>query len=97
MKLTLETVVLSSRVMTVAQIEQAHPGFKGRIRGLVLRADAGLPGFAGLRDAVIRVGRSLYVDEPRFLAWVDSHRSAPPSPPRSASGRRGRERGGHVS
>ena len=40
-------------LLTVAQLEERHPGVKGRVRGFILRADLNAPDYAGLRDAII--------------------------------------------
>lgn len=79
----------AARLLTVAQLEAAHPGFKGRLRSFILRADADIPGYSGLRAAVVRPGggRSVYIDEVRFLEWLDRHRGAAPSPSHNPDGR----------
>lgn len=82
-----------SRLLTVAQLEEAHPALKGRVRGYIVRADYNSGGFDGLRDAVVRIGRSVYIDEPRFLGWVQSHRGAAPALPRNPDGRAGKPKG----
>ena len=80
-----------ARLLTIAQLEEAHPGFKGRTRGYILRADLNSPDFAGLRDAVVRMGRSVYVDELRFLGWTMSRRAAAPDKARNPHGRAGKQ------
>jgi hypothetical protein len=55
---------------TINQIEERNPGVKGRMRSWIHRADRGDPEFAGLRHAIIRVGRSVLVDELRFIEFL---------------------------
>ena len=55
-----------------------------------LRADLNAPDYAGLRDAVVRLGRSVYIDEGPFLAWLSTRRAAPPVAPRNPHGRGGK-------
>lgn len=87
-----QPVEIPARLSTVAQIEDRHPGVKGRIRGFILRADLRDPDYDGLRDAVIRLGRSVYIDESRFLAWMRTHTGTPPARPRNVDGRAGKSR-----
>lgn len=54
------------RAYSVEQIEAEHPGVKGRLRQWIHRADAGDADFAWLKFCVIRVGRSVLIDEVRF-------------------------------
>jgi len=68
--------------LTVAQVEQKHPGVQGRLRQWIHRADAGDANFAGLRTAVIRVGRSVLVDELRFVEFLRQRSEIPPAPDR---------------
>jgi hypothetical protein len=79
-----------SRLLTVTQAEEAHPATKGRLRTWMVKSDCGNPDFAGLRDAVVRLGRSVYIDEPFFVAWLRSRAGAPPSPSRNPHGRAGK-------
>lgn len=69
---------------SVKQIEERHPGVQGRMRAWIHRADAGDPNFAGLQRAVIRVGRSVLIDELRFTEFLRQRSLIPPAP-----GRRG--------
>lgn len=85
-----KSVEYPSRLLTVKQTEEAHPAFKGRIRSFILRADLNAPDYAGLRDAVVRLGRSVYIDEGPFLAWLSTRRAAPPVAPRNPHGRGGK-------
>lgn len=68
--------------LTVKQLELRHPGVQGRVRSWIHRADAGDANFAGLRTAVIRVGRSVLVDELRFVEFLRQRSEIPPSPDR---------------
>lgn len=70
--------------LTVKQVEMRHPGVQGRLRAWIHRADAGDANFAGLRPAVIRVGRSVLVDELRFVEFLRQRSEIPPSPDRRA-------------
>jgi hypothetical protein len=69
------------RAYTVDQIEAEHPGVKGRLRQWIKRADAGDPDFRWLAFCVIRVARSVLIDDVRFR---DSpyQRTAIPAAPR---------------
>jgi hypothetical protein len=69
---------------TVRQIEERHPGVSGRLRAWIHRADAGDPELAGLRRAVIRVGRSVLIDELRFVEFLRQRSVIPPAPSRRA-------------
>lgn len=66
--------------LTVRQLAERHPAFsEAGIRWALhcLKAPAGTPArktYAGLRPAVIRIGRRVLIDESRFLAWVASRR-----------------------
>jgi hypothetical protein len=70
------------RALTVKQTEAAHPGVQGRLRSWIHRADSGDPEFTGLRQAVIRVGRSVLVDELRFVEFLRQRSLIPPAPDR---------------
>lgn len=52
--------------VTVKQIEQRHPGVQGRMRSWIHRADSGDVELAWLKAAIIRVGRSVLIDQARF-------------------------------
>jgi len=50
-----------------------HPQFsEGQIRSFIFRAKDN-----GLEDigAIIRIGRRVYIDIPRFFKWVEGHRT----------------------
>lgn len=85
-----QPVEYPARLLTVAQLETAHPALKGRVRGFILRADLASPDYVGLRDAVVRLGRSVYIDERPFLAWLHTRRGAPPERARNPTGRGGK-------
>ncbi len=78
-----------STLLTVAQIEEKHPGLKGRVRGIIFRADFNDPDYGGFREAVIRLGRSVYIDEVPFLVALRAHAGHPPARARSPHGRGG--------
>jgi len=86
-----QSVEYPARLLTVSQLEERHPALKGRTRAFILRADLNDADYVGLRDAVVRLGRSVYLDEVRFLLWLDSHRGAPPAQPRNPDGRAGKK------
>jgi len=69
-------------VYTVDQIEAAHPGLKGRMRQWIKRADAGDPDFCWLSLCIIRVGRSVFIDETKFRDSLHQRTAIPASPPR---------------
>ena len=70
------------RVFTIDQIEAEHPGLKGRIRQWIARADASDPDFRWLKLAVIRVGRSVFVDDVKFRDGLHQRAAMPPAPSR---------------
>lgn len=77
-------------ILTVPQFEEKHPGTKNRMRGFIMRADLGLPEYDGLCDAVIRIGRSVLVDESQVLQWLETRTNQAKSLARSPHGRAGR-------
>jgi hypothetical protein len=71
-------------LLTVSQVEERHPALKGRLRAWVHRADCGDPDFALLRVAIVRVGRSVFLSQSFFAAFIDQHRGIGlPAPPRN--------------
>lgn len=72
--------------LTVNQFEQRHPATRHRVRGWIMRADLNLPDFTGLSDAVIRIGRSVMLDEAAVLNWLESRKHQPKSRPRNPHG-----------
>jgi hypothetical protein len=70
------------RALTIDQIESNNPGLKGRVRTWIKRADAGDPGFAWLKFCVIRVERSIFIDEIRFRDSLHQRTALPAAPSR---------------
>ena len=70
------------RAFTIDQTEAEHPGIKGRLRSWIKRADAGDPAFAWLKFAVIRIERSVFIDDVRFRDGLHQHTAMPPAPSR---------------
>ena len=70
------------RAYSIAQIEARHPGVKGRLRQWIYRADAGDADFAWLKFCVIRVGRSVLIDEVRFRDSLYQRTAIPAAPAR---------------
>lgn len=70
-------------LLTVPQIEQKHPALKGRVRTWIHRADCGDPEFAGLRLAIVRVGRSVFLSDDYFRRFIENHRAMEPAPRRN--------------
>ncbi len=85
-----QPVEYPARLLTVAQLEAAHPAINGRLRSWILRSDLNDPDYAGLQGAIIRLGRSVYVDEVLFLAWLRSRSGLPAARPRNPRGRGGK-------
>jgi hypothetical protein len=83
--------------LTVNQIEAVHPGVAGRLRGWIKRCDAGDPAFIALRFAVVRVGRSVLVDEIRFRKWLHERSAVPPSESRNPEGLNGQRNKRHAA
>lgn len=71
------------RAFTIEQIEAEHPGLKGRIRQWIKRADAGDPDFRWLARAVIRVGRSVLLDDVELRSGLHQRTAIPPAPRRT--------------
>ena len=53
------------------------------------RADRGSPDYACLRDSIIRLGRSIYIDEPKFIEGMRTHLGKAPAIARNPHGRGG--------
>lgn len=70
------------RVYTIEQIEAEHPGVKGRLPKWIHRADAGDPEFAWLKLCVIRISRSVFIDDVRFRDGLHQRSAIPPAPSR---------------
>lgn len=73
------------RAYSVEQIEAEHPGIKGRLRGWIKRADAGDAAFAWLKFCVIRIERSVFIDEVRFRDSLYQRTAIPAAPSRRGS------------
>ncbi len=73
------------RAYTVKQLEALHPGVQGRLRMWIHRAGAGDADFAGLKPAILRIGRSVLIDETRFSAFLRQRGDLPPAPSRRAA------------
>ena len=73
------------RAYSIDQIETEHPGVKGRLRQWIARSDADDPAFAWLKFCVIRVGRSVLIDEVRFRDSLYQRTAIPAAPSRTAS------------
>lgn len=72
----------STRAFTVLQTEARHPGVAGRLRTWIHRADAGDASFAGLKPAILRIGRSVLIDEVTFTDFLQQRSGLPPAPDR---------------
>jgi len=70
------------RAYSIDQIEAEHPGVKGRLRQWIHRADAGDADFAWLKFCVIRVARSVLIDEVRFRDSLYQRTAIPAAPSR---------------
>ena len=70
-------------LLTVPQIEQKHPALKGRMRTWIHRADCGDPEFAGLRIALVRIGRSVFISDEYFRRFIENNRAMSPAPSRN--------------
>lgn len=77
------------RALTVKQVEERHPGAQGRVRGWIHRADANDAAFAWLRPAIIRIGRSVLIDELRFVEGLRQRSEIKPAPDRRHGARGG--------
>ncbi|MFO1362563.1 MAG: hypothetical protein U1F45_08810 [Burkholderiales bacterium] len=66
------------RALTVKQFSQKHRAWsEGSLRWLIFNAEprmttAGLTGGNGLQQAIIRIGRRVYLHEERFFVWFES-------------------------
>lgn len=80
-------------ILTVTQFEERHPGTRKRMRGFILRSDIGYPDYVGLRDAVIRVGRTVLLDEAAVIRWLEARKRQPRSEGRNPHGRAGKVTG----
>ncbi len=70
------------RACTKDQIEEAHPGVKGRLSQWIYRADAGDPEMVWLKFAIIRIGRTVLIDDVRFRDGLYQRTAIPAAPAR---------------
>lgn len=77
-------------ILTVSQFEERHPGTRGRLRKFILRADLGMSAYQDLASAIIRLGRSVMLDEARVLSWLHTRTNQTRSPARNPHGRAGK-------
>jgi hypothetical protein len=73
------------RAYSIEQIEAEHPGIRGRLRTCIHRADSGDPELSWLRFCVIRIGRSVLIDEVRFRDSLYQRTAIPAAPSRRNS------------
>jgi hypothetical protein len=67
---------------SIDQIEAKHPGVKDRLRQWIKRSDSDDPDYAWLKFCVIRVGRTVLIDEVRFRDSLYQRTAMPPAPSR---------------
>jgi len=72
------------RLLTIQQTEARHPALSGRLRSWIHKADAGHPDYLGLRRAIVRVGRSLFLNEIALDEWLAQCSAMPPAPSRNS-------------
>ena len=72
------------RILTVYQTEAKHPALVGRTRTWIHKADAGDPEYIGLRRAIVRIGRSLFINEFALNEWLSQRAAMPPASSRSS-------------
>lgn len=70
------------RLLTHDQAVETHPALAGRLRTWIAKSDSGDPIFAGLKPAIVRVGRSVYIDDVKLRAFLAAFSSRPPAPSR---------------
>lgn len=70
------------RAWSVEQVEAEHRGLKGRLRQWIKRADAGDPEFHWLKLCVIRIGRSVLIDETKLRDQLHQRTAMRPAPSR---------------
>jgi hypothetical protein len=71
------------KAYTVEQMEEGHPGIRGKLRGWITKADAGDPTFGWLRMCIIRIGRSVLINDVEFRLHLYAHTGTPPAPARN--------------
>ena len=67
------------RLFSIDQTEAEHRGLEGRLRTWIKRADAGDPDYTWLKLCVVRVGRSLFIDDIRFRDSLYQRTAMPPA------------------
>jgi hypothetical protein len=75
------------RVCTVEQEEAEHPGLKGKLRDWNKQAYAGNPDYAWFTLCIIRVGRTVLIDDVRLRDMLYQRTALPPAPPRNPEGK----------
>ena len=73
------------RLLTVPQAEAKHPALEGRVRDWIRRADAGDPDYIGLRRAIVRVGRNVFLNDPALSEFFYQRSAMPPAPSRRST------------
>lgn len=69
-------------LLTVRQFSEKHPAFtQGAIRNLIFLAEnrktsKGVINGNGLSIAIVRIGKKILIDEPKFFDWVDAQQEA---------------------
>jgi hypothetical protein len=90
MKLESSVKRANGPIVTVAQFEERQPATKGKLRSWIGKADKRQDGFDGLRRHVIRVGRSVMLDEAGVMSWLASLSDRSPAVPRNPNGCKGK-------
>ena len=67
---------------TVEQTEERNPGLKGKMRKWIHLADKGHADYVGLRRAIIRVGRTMLLDEHALHLFLHQRSAMAPAPSR---------------
>jgi hypothetical protein len=70
------------RLLTVEQSEDKHQALKGKLRTWIHRADAGDADYVALRRAIVRVGRSVFLNDVALTEFFYQRSSMPPAPSR---------------
>jgi len=81
------------RAYSVDQIENENPGVKGRVRQWIKRADAGDPEFAWLKFCIIRIGRSVLIDDVRWRDSLHQRTAIPAATPRNTTSKTHEDQG----
>ena len=67
------------RLLTVSQAEDKHPAMQGKARDWIRRADAGNPDYVSLRRAIVRVGRSVFLNDYALTEFFYQRSAMPPA------------------